>query len=140
MRLIMRKILIVDDSPVIVHKLTAFFEEDLNYVVVASGADGNEAISLYEEHKPDLLTLDITMPNKDGIEALETIIKKFPEARILMITAIDETSKVTQALGLGALGYIKKPLELEDEEYRNALLDEIEDAFDGVSKGAWNYI
>src|SRR4051812_33705405 len=65
-----KRIVIIDDSIFLIKQLTAFFEVTMGYKVVATGCDGSHALPLYTAHKPDLITLDITMPHKDGVEAL----------------------------------------------------------------------
>ena len=68
------KVVVIDDSMLVRLQLKKFFEEEMEFEVAAVGNDGNEAVKLYEEHKPDLITIDLTMPNKDGFEALKEII------------------------------------------------------------------
>ena len=111
-------------------QLKKFFEEEMSFEVVAIGNDGNEAVSLYHEHKPDLITIDLTMPNKDGFEALKEIIATDDQARILICSAIKDPAKVTQTLEAGARGYIRKPLQLTNDEYLERIKDDIEEALE----------
>jgi two-component system chemotaxis response regulator CheY len=114
-------------------QLKKFFEEEMSFDVVAlgnDGNDGNEAISLYNEHKPDLITIDLTMPNKDGFEALKEIIAVDDNARILICSAIKDPAKVTQTLAAGAKGYIKKPLQLTKPDYIERIKDDIAEAME----------
>ena len=124
------KVVVVDDSMLVRLQLKKFFEEEMNFDVVGLGADGNAAIKLYNEHKPDLITIDLTMPNKDGFEALQEIIEADTNARILICSAIKDPAKVTQTLEAGARGYIKKPLQLTNEEYVDRIKDDIEEALE----------
>ena len=124
------KVVVIDDSMLVRLQLKKFFEEEMKFDVAGLGADGNEAIKLYNEHKPDLITIDLTMPNKDGFEALQEIIKEDPNARILICSAIKDPAKVTQTLEAGARGYIKKPLQLTTAEYVERIKDDIEEALE----------
>jgi len=124
------KVVIVDDSMLVRLQLKKFFEEEMKFEVAGLGNDGNEAVSLYHQHKPDLITIDLTMPNKDGYEALKEIIAEDDDARILICSAIKDPAKVTQTLEAGARGYIKKPLQLTDSEYVERIKDDIEEALE----------
>ena len=112
----MKKIVIVDDSIFLIKQLTAFFEVAMGYQVVANGSDGNAAVNLYRTHKPDLITLDITMPNKDGMEALGEILEEFPDANVMMISAI-RGQEMTKCIKMGAKAYMEKPLLFNDEQF-----------------------
>ena len=112
----MKKIVIVDDSIFLIKQLTAFFEVAMGYQVVANGSDGNAAVNLYRTHKPDLITLDITMPNKDGMETLGEILEEFPDANVMMISAI-RGQEMTKCIKMGAKAYMEKPLLFNDEQF-----------------------
>lgn len=103
-------ILVVDDSPIITRKLTMMLEL-LGYRVVKTAATGAEAISAYKACKPDVVTMDITMPDMDGIEATRRIIAEFPEAKIVMVTSHGQEKMVIDALKAGAKGYVIKPFD-----------------------------
>ncbi|MFC1617146.1 response regulator [Candidatus Margulisiibacteriota bacterium] len=123
----MAKVLVVDDSIIIQKQLKTFFNEIMDYEVVAIGKDGNEAVKLYAEYKPDLVTLDITMPNKDGLEALSEIIEINSSAKVIMVSVLDDASKIRAALKLGAKTYIEKPIKLRSDEEIEELKKEIEE-------------
>jgi len=108
----MLNILVVDDSLIIRKTLTTKLEE-MGYKVVAQAKSGKEAVSLYKEFMPDLVTMDITMPIMNGIEALKTIKKKHSDAKIIMITSHGEENLVMEAISNGARGYILKPINHE---------------------------
>lgn len=79
---------------------------------IAGEADnGAKAVAKYEEIRPDLVTMDITMPEMDGIEAVKTICDKHPEAKILMVSAIGQKTLVLEALEAGASDFILKPFQ-----------------------------
>lgn len=107
-----KRIIIVDDAPVIrlvLHDLL----ESAGFEVVAEGENGVEAVEKYRELKPDLITLDITMPEKDGIEALREIRAFDPAAKVVMVTALDERDSLVDAVKSGASDYVMKPFEEE---------------------------
>ncbi|NQZ57992.1 MAG: response regulator [Lentisphaeraceae bacterium] len=124
------RIIVIDDSMMVRLQLKKFFEVELNYEVVALGNDGNDAVALYAEHKPDLITVDLTMPNKDGFEALKEILAIDSEARVIICSAIKDPAKVVSTLEIGAKAYIKKPLQLANKEYLERIKDDIEEALE----------
>lgn len=106
------KILVVDDSPIIVRKLVLLLE-DLGHDVVHTAATGAEAIVAYKQCKPDMVTMDITMPDMDGIQATRLLMQQYPYAKILMITSHGQEKMVLEALKAGARGYVLKPFQKE---------------------------
>lgn len=106
------RILIVDDAPIIRLMLKDILVAN-GYEVVGEASDGNEGIQKYKELKPDLTTMDITMPEKDGIQALEEILAIDEEAKIIVITAIDQREALMEAIRAGATDYIIKPFETD---------------------------
>lgn len=109
----MLKVLIVDDSLAIRIKMKNFLEK-LGHTVIGEAKDGNEAIQSYKELLPDLVTMDISMPGINGVEALKEIIKQTDaNANIIMITANGQDGIVKDALLSGAKGYILKPISEE---------------------------
>lgn len=108
----MANILIVDDSKTS-RKILRNLLEAKGHCIAGEAADGETAITLYKDLHPDLVTMDITMPILDGIEALKAIMSFDPNAKIIMVTAAGQVSKVTEALKLGALEFLTKPFEPE---------------------------
>lgn len=104
----MANILIVDNAAFMRSSLKAVCES-AGYRVVGLAANGEEAVKLYRELKPDIVTMDILMEGMDGIEALEKIRKIDPNARVLMVSAVGLDAKMEEAARLGAAGYIRKP-------------------------------
>jgi two-component system chemotaxis response regulator CheY len=104
----MAKVLIVDDAKfmrtLVKDALTAVGHE-----IVAEAENGNEAVQLYKQHRPDLTTMDITMREKDGIEAAEEILKFDPSARVIMVTALGQENLLTKAIKLGVRDFVVKP-------------------------------
>jgi DNA-binding NarL/FixJ family response regulator len=109
----MARILVVDDSAVmrrnIIHTLTHAGHE-----IVAQASDGGQAYNLYKTNSPDLVTMDINMPEVNGIEAVKRIIADFPKAKIIMVSALDQKHMVLEALKCGAKHYIIKPINPEN--------------------------
>lgn len=103
-------ILIVDDSPIITRKLGMMLEQ-LGYKVVHTAVTGKEAIAAYKACRPDVVTMDITMPEMDGIEATRRIVREFPDAKIVMVTSHGQEKMVLDALKAGAKGYVLKPFQ-----------------------------
>jgi len=103
-------ILIVDDTQFMRHLLRDIIEGE-GYKVVGEACNGKEAVKMYEELLPDLTTLDITMPEMDGIEALKAIRKIDPAAQIIMVSAMGSKDNVMAAVKSGAKNFIVKPFE-----------------------------
>ncbi len=109
----MANILIVDDSRTS-RKILREILEEAGHTVIAEGVNGEDGYLKYKEVRPDLVTLDITMPKLDGIEALQ-LIKKFDEdVKVIMITAAGQKEKMIQAIKYGASEFIAKPYEAEE--------------------------
>jgi two-component system chemotaxis response regulator CheY len=109
--------MVVDDSMILRKKLTKVLEE-LDYNVVAQAKTGQEAVDMYDKFKPGLVTMDITMPDMEGTEAVQLIMTEYPDANIIMATSHKDPRMVKQSLLNGAKGYIVKPItktKLEDE-------------------------
>jgi len=104
----MLKVLVVDDSLIIRRQLTNLLEE-MGHQVIGEATNGKSAISAYKEKKPDLVTMDITMPDMDGIEAVKNIKAKDSNAKILMVTSHGQEKMVIKSIRTGAKGYILKP-------------------------------
>lgn len=121
-------VVFVDDSSFIINRLDRFFREQLDFTILGQGRDGNDAIALYEKHLPDLLTLDISMPNKRGNDAAKEIVSKHPEAKIMIISAV-RGNEILECLSLGVKGYMEKPLRFEDQAYVNDFLETVHEIF-----------
>lgn len=106
-------VVIVDDSRMI-RKMLRGILEGAGYCVLAEAENGLEAVTAYKQYKPDIITLDITMPQMDGVEALREIIKYDPDAYAIMITAAGQQQKVISALKIGAAKFVMKPFMKEE--------------------------
>ena len=101
-------LLIVDDDTLVAQSLQAILEASGEVTVLAVGTSGKEALSLYEQYKPDILLMDIRMDGMSGLEAGETILTQHPEARLLFLTTFSDDEYIIKALKLGAKGYLLK--------------------------------
>lgn len=102
------RVLIVDDALFMRNMLKDIFFK-AGYEVVGEAADGVEAIEQYRLLRPDLVTMDIVMPRKSGIEALQEICREFPDACIVMCSAMGQESLILEAVQAGAKDFIVKP-------------------------------
>lgn len=103
-------VMIVDDSHMARTVLKDLLESN-GYSVIAEATNGREAVEIFHDNFPDLITLDITMPEMDGVECLKRILDIEPDQKVIMITAAGQQSKVVEALKLGAKQFITKPFE-----------------------------
>ena len=101
-------VIIVDDDILVCAALKTILESDANIEVLAVGHDGEEAVSLYQQHKPDILLMDIRMKRVNGLDAAKEIFVTFPEAKILLLTTFTDDEYIIQALKLGIKGYLLK--------------------------------
>ena len=108
----MYKILIVDDAG-FMRKMVQTHLSKAGYTDFIEGEDGQVAIDTYKEQKPDLVIMDITMPNVDGIEALRQIKAADSDAKIIMCSAMGQEAMVMEAIKLGALDFIVKPFKAD---------------------------
>lgn len=107
-----KKILVVDDA-LFMRKMLIDILSKAGYEVVAEAGNGAEAYQKFKEFKPDLVTMDITMPEVTGIESVRMITKEFPDAKILMCSAMGQESMVLDSVRSGAKGFIVKPFVAE---------------------------
>ena len=108
----MAKILIVDDAAFMRMMIKDILTKN-GYEVVAEAANGVEAVELYKSHQPDLVTMDITMPEMDGIEAVKQIKAVNPAAKVIMCSAMGQQSMVMDAIKAGANDFIVKPFQAD---------------------------
>ncbi|MFB6466413.1 response regulator [Cytobacillus sp. Hz8] len=108
----MKKILIVDDSLMMRHKLREIVEKE-GYKVVAEASDGEEAIQKYKMTNPDLVIMDITMPEMNGIQALLELKKIDENVKVIMVSAMGQKPMVIDAIKYGAKDFLVKPFETE---------------------------
>lgn len=106
----MARILIVDDAKFMRITLTNILKK-ANHEIVGEAENGREAVRLYRELEPDLVTMDITMPEMSGLDAVKEIKKDFKDARIIMCSAMGQQKMVVDAIEAGAKDFIVKPFD-----------------------------
>lgn len=109
------KVLVVDDAKFMRHMIKNILV-GMGWEVVGEAADGHEAIAKYKDLSPDVVTMDIVMPGASGIDALKEIRMHDSNAKVVMISAIDQREPLMEALKLGAADYVVKPFEKERVE------------------------
>jgi two-component system, NarL family, response regulator DegU len=119
-------ILIADDHPMMREALSVALEEEPGFTVTCQASDGIEAVALAKEFQPDVILMDLLMPGMDGLEAITRIYAENPQAKILVVTSLEDEEKVLAAIQAGALGYFPKTAP------RTFLLEAIRKVADGV--------
>ncbi len=102
------RVLIADDQTLFRSGLARLLEGDPRVMVVGQAATGTEAVAMSTSHKPDVVLMDLKMPNLDGIEATRRILSEHPEIKVLILTSFETDTYVLQALRAGANGYVLK--------------------------------
>jgi two-component system chemotaxis response regulator CheY len=106
----MRRLLVVDDA-VFMRKMICGVAAEAGWDVVGEAANGREAVTLYEQLRPDLVTMDLVMPEMGGLEALREIRARDPGARVVVVTALDQKQSLMDSIREGAIDFIVKPFE-----------------------------
>jgi len=102
------RVILADDHPVVRDGLAAIVNQQKDMTVVAEAQDGADAVSLYEEHRPDVMVLDLRMPRRDGVSVVEEVLEHHPKARLLIMTTYDGDEDIFRSLSKGAKGYLLK--------------------------------
>lgn len=102
------RVLIVDDHPVVRDGLRGMFSGEPGFEVAGEAADGGEAVALAQSLQPDVILMDLHMPNVDGVSAIRQLAEQGSEARVLVLTTYDQDSYVLPAIEAGATGYLLK--------------------------------
>src|SRR4051794_1327 len=108
----MARVLVVDDAA-FMRKVVSDALKGGGHEVIGEASNGVEAVARYQELQPELMTLDITMPEMDGLAALKEIIAIDPRARIIMCSALGQESKVLEAIKAGAKDFVVKPFKAD---------------------------
>jgi two-component system chemotaxis response regulator CheY len=117
------RLLIVDDSNMIRSRISRLVQAGgmSNVALVGLARNGAEALRIARATQPDVVTMDLTMPEMDGVECISQMLRMLPKTNILVVSALSDKSTAIQALKLGARGFVAKPF--SDDELRMALLD-----------------
>jgi DNA-binding NarL/FixJ family response regulator len=108
------RVLIADDHPVVRRGVTELLAAADDIEVIGAAVDGAEAVALAATHRPDVVLMDISMPNVDGIEATRTVVAAWPEAKVVALTSFDDRERIVAVLDAGAVGYLLKDAEPEE--------------------------
>lgn len=108
----MARVLVVDDAA-FMRKMVSDALMGGGHEIVGEAANGAEAVQRFQELRPDIMTLDITMPEKDGLAALKEIIAVDPGAKVVMCSALGQESKVLESIKLGAKDFVVKPFQVD---------------------------
>lgn len=104
----MARVLVVDDAA-FMRKMVSDALAKGGHEVIGQAGNGNEALEQFRELRPDLMTLDITMPEKDGLATLKDLMELDPSAKVIMCSALGQESKVLESIKLGAKDFVVKP-------------------------------
>lgn len=102
------RVMLVDDQPVMRRGLREVLVELGGFEVVARAADGEEAVTIAQETRPDVIVMDGLMPDKDGVDACQEILELLPDTKVLMLTAFTQEHLVIDAVAAGATGFVHK--------------------------------
>ena len=105
-----KRVLVVDDALVIRQRIIEIAKLS-GWEIAGQASNGKQAVEMYFSQRPDLVTLDIVMPEMDGVESLKEIRSRDPEARVVMVTAINQKEKLAECIQAGAIDFIVKPFD-----------------------------
>ncbi|WP_205091508.1 response regulator [Thalassobacillus pellis] len=121
------KIVLIDDHKLFREGVKRILDFEASFEVVAEGDDGDTAVHLIEQNDPDVVLMDINMPNMNGVEATAELIKRYPDLKVIILSIHDDENYVTHALKTGAQGYLLKEMDSD------ALIEAIKVVSDGGS-------
>ncbi|KAB7706598.1 response regulator [Bacillus aerolatus] len=107
------KIVIIDDHQLFREGVKRILEFEESFDVLAEGDDGKDAVELIESHQPDVVLMDINMPEVNGVEATRGLVEKFPDTKVIILSIHDDENYVTHALKSGARGYLLKEMDAD---------------------------
>ncbi|MDF1997207.1 response regulator transcription factor [Peribacillus frigoritolerans] len=120
-------IIIIDDHQLFREGVKRILDFESSFDVVAEGDDGSEAMCLVETHKPDVVIIDVQMPNMNGIEATKMLVNRYPETKVIILSIHDDENYIQHALKTGAQGYLLKEMDAD------ALIDAVRLVAEGGS-------
>jgi two-component system response regulator DegU len=124
---VVTKIAIIDDHQLFREGVKRILEFEKTFQVVAEGDDGSEALKIVEENHPDVVIMDINMPNVNGVEATKELVEHYPDAKVIILSIHDDENYVMHALQTGAQGYLLKEMDAD------ALIEAVRVVADGGS-------
>src|SRR5690625_2787284 len=104
-------IVLIDDHKLFREGIKKILDFETDFCIVAEGDDGSEAVELVREHQPDIVLMDINMPEMNGVEATTKLIDQFPDVHVIILSIHDDESYVSHALKTGARGYLLKEMD-----------------------------
>lgn len=107
-------ILLVDDQRLMREGLRTLIELEPGMQVVGEAGDGREALAVFETLRPDVVLMDVRMPDMDGVEATRTLVERWPDAKVIILTTFDDDEYVFEGLRAGALGYLLKDVSIQE--------------------------
>jgi len=110
------RIIVIDDQAVVRQGFVSLINTVADMEVIAEGTNGQQAIELYRQHRPDIMLIDLRMPVVSGVEAISAIRREFPAARMIVLTTYDGDEDIYRSLQAGALGYLLKDVFFEELE------------------------
>jgi len=110
------RIIVIDDQAVVRQGFVSLINTVADMEVIAEGTNGQQAIELYRQHRPDIMLIDLRMPVLSGVEAISAIRREFPSARMIVLTTYDGDEDIYRSLQAGALGYLLKDVFFEELE------------------------
>ncbi|WP_374720788.1 response regulator [Peribacillus tepidiphilus] len=120
-------IVIIDDHQLFREGVKRILDFEPSFEVVAEGDDGTNAVELVEKYNPDVIIMDINMPNMNGVEATKELVDKYPDSKVIILSIHDDENYVTHALKTGATGYLLKEMDAD------ALIEAVKVVADGGS-------
>jgi two-component system response regulator DegU len=121
------KIVIIDDHQLFREGVKRILEFEKSFQVVAEGDDGSDALGLVQEYQPDVVIMDINMPQMNGVEATRELVEQYPNTKVIILSIHDDENYVTHALKTGAQGYLLKEMDAD------ALIEAVRVVADGGS-------
>ncbi|GMB09145.1 LuxR family two component transcriptional regulator [Thermolongibacillus altinsuensis] len=107
------RIVIIDDHKLFREGIKRILDFEEEFEVVAEGSDGEEALELVRQHRPDVVLMDINMPNVNGVEATRRLIEAYPDTKVIILSIHDDENYVMHALQTGAMGYLLKEMDAD---------------------------
>lgn len=120
-------IIIIDDHQLFREGVKRILDFESTFDVIAEGEDGSEAMGLVEQYNPDVIIMDINMPQVNGVEATRLLVERYPDSKIIILSIHDDENYVTHALKTGACGYLLKEMDAD------ALVEAVKVVADGGS-------